>query len=170
MPEQIPDWDEASPEVIHIAEKLIRDYHPYLKPLNLCFVFRKEPQRNKGHQVLGQVSKVPDKYKPFMEFDFMIWLARDAFEMMDSRSREAIIDHELCHIQLRSGSYTLVGHDFEEFYEIIQRHGFWDQRLQRIDRELMEHQMVLGEAGMQLLGRVGTIKPEQIKISVGAEA
>jgi predicted metallopeptidase len=160
--ETIPDWDEASQEVIHIAEDLISQYHPWLKPLNICFVFRKEAQKSKGKQVLGQVSKVPDKFHPFMEYDYMIWLAREEFEAMDLSDQTALIDHELCHIKLHDGAYTLVGHDFEEFYEIIQRYGLWDQRLQRIDRELTARQMSLGlKIESMLVGRVGTISKEQ---------
>lgn len=166
MSELIPDLDEASEEVIHIAEHIIKAHHPYLQALNICFVFRKDAQKSKGRAVIGNVSRVPDKYQPFMEYSFMIWLSREDFEAMTSEQRCALIDHELCHIQLRSGSYTLVGHDFEEFYEIIQRYGLWDERLRRVDRELTGHQMSLGLEVSNVLdamiGKVGTVSREQI--------
>jgi hypothetical protein len=159
-----PEWEEASQEVIHIAEGLIRKHHRHIEMLhaNICFVFRKDAQKNKGHTVLGHCEKISEKMRVFQDYHFLIWLSKADWERMTSEQREALIDHELCHIRLSGGGLTVVGHDFEEFYEIIQRHGFWDQRLKRIDRELVEHQMSLGLKLDEAFSRVGTLNKEQL--------
>lgn len=164
-----PDWDEASPEVLHIAEMLIKKYHRYLENARILFVFRKEAQPSKGHRTLGQVSKIPAKFQPFLEYDFMVWLSREDFYGMTSRQREAMIDHELCHIRMGGNGLALIGHDFEEFYEIIERYGFWDQRLKRIDRELTSYQMSLGLQIESAMGKIGTVGSDALK-KASAEA
>lgn len=161
MPEMTPEWSEASPEVLHIAQDLISKYHRHLLETNICFVFREEAQKNKGHMVLGHCEKISPKLQVFQDYEFLIWLSEEDYERMTVEERTALIDHELCHIQQGESGLTVIGHDFEEFYEIIQRYGFWDQRLKRIDRELIAHQMLLGEGIEELFrGHVGTMKVE----------
>lgn len=153
-----PEWEEASPEVLHTANALIRQHHRHIEALDakICFVFRKEAQMNKGRAVLGHVEKISEKMKVFQDYDFLIWVSRQDWERMTSEQREALIDHELCHIKLGSNGLSVVGHDFEEFYEIIQRHGLWDQRLKRIEREMIARQEMLG-LKLESLFKVGTV-------------
>jgi len=158
MASEDPDWEEASPEVLHIAEALIRQHHKHIETLqaNICFIFRKEAQKNKGKAVIGHCEKISEKMQVFQDFNFLIWLSKDDWERMTSEQREALIDHELCHIKLGDAGLTIVGHDFEEFYEIIQRHGMWDQRLKRIEREMIARQEMLG-LQLESLFRVGSV-------------
>jgi hypothetical protein len=170
-----PMWEQVTPDVLAMAERVINQYHEILTMfdggLNIVFVFRKEAQKAKGRSILGSVMKVPDKFKLFLDADFMIWLSKADWEGMRIEEREGLLDHELTHIQYPKGVYTLVGHDFEEFYEVIARRGFWDERLRRIDRELATYQESLfGKTESELFAaapKLSTINQEQAQAMNG---
>lgn len=121
-------YSEASQSVIHTAENLIENFHLILKHARICFVFRSEAQKQGDRMILGQCTKVPDKMKPYLEYDFLIWISEEDYMKMDDLQREAIIDHELCHC----GGDPLNGwkirpHDIQEFAEVVERHGIYSR-------------------------------------------
>ena len=118
-------WEEASKDVINIAQDLVEKFHPDLKLARIGFVFRSEAQISNGKEAVGQASKVSDKLKPMLELDFLIWIAKDVYERLDDARRRAVIDHELTHITWGQNGLTLRYHDIEEFHSIIERYGLW---------------------------------------------
>lgn len=135
-------WSEASPSVIHFAENLIENFHPHLRDARICFVFRKEAQKQGDRMILGQCSKVPAKMQPYFEYDFLIWISKHDWEAMDELSREALIDHELCHA---SGNqwlgWKIKPHDIQEFSDVIQRHGCWAPDVKLAKSALSQYEM-----------------------------
>lgn len=111
-------WEEASQEVVHIAQELLEKYHPSLKIARIGFVFRSEAEIVKGKQVVTKCSKVSDKMKPMLELDFLIWIAKDVYERLDEERKRAVIDHELTHIGWGRTGLALISHDIEEFHSI----------------------------------------------------
>lgn len=125
-------WEEASQEVINMAEELIAKYHPVLgKYARVGFVFRSEAQVSNGRAVLGKASKVSEKLKTLLELDFLIWIAKKEFEAMEDERKRALIDHELSHCSITDGDFRMRHHDVEEFHAIIERYGLWTDDLQR---------------------------------------
>lgn len=122
------EWEEASQEVINIAQDLVEQHHKHLQDVRIGFVFRSEAQVLKGRAVLGKCSNVSDKMKPLLDLDFLIWIAKDEYKKMDEERRRALIDHELSHIGI---DLTLQGHDVEEFHAIIERYGLWTYDLMK---------------------------------------
>lgn len=122
-------WEEASQEVIHIAQELVEEYHPFLKEARIGFVFRSEASVSKGKSTVGKVSKISDKMRPVLDLDFLIWIAKDVYEKLDAERRRAVIDHGLTHITTGAGGLTLRHHDIEEFRSIIERYGLWNYDL-----------------------------------------
>lgn len=118
-------WEEASKEVIHIAQDLVEKYHPFLMDARIGFVFRSEAQVSQGRATVGKVSKISDKMRPVLDLDFLIWIAKDVYEKLDAERRRAVIDHELTHITMGNTGLTLRHHDIEEFHSIIERYGLW---------------------------------------------
>ncbi|HWR66992.1 MAG TPA: putative metallopeptidase [Bellilinea sp.] len=159
------EWEEASPSVIHIAEELIEQHHPWLKDARIGFVFRNEAQKSQGRMILAQASLVPSKLQVYLEFDFMIWVSKKDWEgRLTSAQQEALIDHELCHcMPNQNGGWAMRPHNVQEFWEVIQRHGLWSNDLQR-GRELLtrivQEELPLGvvRAG----GMVGAISVENL--------
>lgn len=123
------EWEEASASVLSIARTLIDDYHSDLEDAKIGFVFRSEASSSGGFSVLGHASKVSGQLRALLDFDFIIWLAKDVYERMDENYRMALIDHELCHCTIIDGEAKMVHHDVEEFKAVIGRWGLWDATL-----------------------------------------
>jgi hypothetical protein len=112
-----------------MANEIVEKYHPDLKEANIGFLFRDETQVSQGKEVLGKASKVPDRLKPYLDYDFIIWIDESAWIKLMDHQRKALIDHELCHCTLDEGAAKMVHHDIEEFQAIIERHGVWHSDL-----------------------------------------
>jgi hypothetical protein len=128
------EWTEVNNSVLDMAQEIIREYHPNLVDAKIGFVFRSEASASKGRTVFATAMKADKKIQPFLieQLDFLIWIARDQWEAMGTRQREALLDHELCHCQYNGIDYSIRGHDFEEFGEIIKRRGLWNSALMAV--------------------------------------
>lgn len=162
-------FSEAPKSVIHIAEALIRQYHPWLQEANIAFVMRSEAQKRGNRMILGSTSKVPAKVQVLAEYDFLIWLSETDYEAMSDAQREALIDHELMHCKRsRDGlGWSLREHDVQEFTEIIQRHGLWTHDLRSMDAAIQAYKQGDLLAGAQVTlsgaGKVVTLTREQLE-------
>jgi hypothetical protein len=152
------DWAEADDSVIDMAGELVRKYHPWLRTARIGFLFRKEAPLAKGRYRLGQAQKVTDKLKAFMDYDFVIWVAKDQWDGLTTERRYALLDHELCHCVWGDNGWTMRPHEIEEFSEIIERWGFWTHALLKV-QELAGRQTTL--PGMEQTGRLDAVKPGQ---------
>lgn len=76
---------------------------------------------------LATASIPPPKLKPLLDDDyaFLICIAADTWPGLTAAQRTAVVDHELCHCVVDSDGPTTIGHDYEEFAAIIERHGLW---------------------------------------------
>lgn len=161
------NWTEASPSVIHIAESLIKKYHQFLKEARIAFVFRSEAQMQGTRMILGQCSKVPAKMQPYLEYDFLIWLSESDYMAMDSLTREALIDHELCHCKWGANGWTIRPHDIQEFSAVIKRHGIWSPDIRAVKDAIDEYEihtlpgLIIG--GLEGKGKVGTLKGKELE-------
>jgi len=125
-------WSEASSEVVARAGRLIKEHHLQLNEngVRIGFIFRSEAASSRGRTILGDISKIGDKLRPVLDYDFIVWISEDDYTGLDEQRRDALIDHQLCHIALSdSGGWTVRGHDIEEFNKIIERYGAWNADL-----------------------------------------
>ena len=123
-------WSEAPIEVIHMAQELIDKHHPDLKSANIGFVFRDVNGTSRNRAVLATCQKVQASLKPYLQFDFIIWISEEAWTVFSDKQRHALIDHELCHARTDEDEQpVLIGHDIEEFRVIIERYGYWKEDL-----------------------------------------
>lgn len=124
------EYSEVDQEVLDLARMIMQQYHTDLLQAKIGFIFRAEAPKQNGRWTLGKAQKVSDKDKMFNSLDFIIWIAEDRWKDASPLQRRALIDHELCHCRFLDGEARMRPHDFEEFYEIIQRYGFWNKGLQ----------------------------------------
>lgn len=117
----------ASADVIEIAKDIIGKYHPHLRYARIGFLFRSEAPVSGGRVTLGKAKLVTAEMKVYADYDFLIWLAKDRYNLMTEEQKMALIDHELCHCLYDNfeEKASLRGHDLEEFNCILQRYGFW---------------------------------------------
>lgn len=164
----MPEWEEASPSVIHIAEELIEKHHTELKPARIGFIFRKKAQRSNGRLALAQAQKVAAKLQVYLEFDFLIWVSKEDWEgKLTDNQRLALIDHELTHCTRRidTGEWVIRPHDVQEFWEIIERYGLWSNDLLAGKRALTSRavQEELPLVELSSGGKVAAISPNDMR-------
>jgi hypothetical protein len=151
MPTEYTD----APTVRRIAEKLIGQYHPHLHGCRVEYLFVnkydkdgvRQPVESKGKQRWGQAVKVSGRNAYLasaekntgdpadLEF-FVVEICAYAWQFLDEKQKEALVDHELCHLALDEdkgkGTPTMRPHDVEEFSEIVKRHGLWRPDLEQM--------------------------------------
>ncbi|HYQ69657.1 putative metallopeptidase [Actinophytocola sp.] len=136
-----------APEVEKIARKLIGKHHEHLNrhDVRVRCLFRDPAARSHGRLVYGKASKVSGRtaYLVGLEHNdrldddgpvdfFLIEIAYDPWQGLTERQRIALVDHELCHLEVelpedsdKDRTLSLRGHDLEEFTEVVKRHGLW---------------------------------------------
>lgn len=141
----------SAPEVGKIAEKVIRKVadHANLadESVHIEYVWRDEAAKKGGRVVLATMSVVTGRNAflargeqiPF----FVLEVAQNTWDLLDSKQREALVDHELCHCTVEwdeDGQVKLGirGHDLEEFASIVRRHGFWKSDVSRFSEAVAE--------------------------------
>lgn len=129
------EWTEAKGEVLDIVRQMVNAYHPNLKMAKIGVVFRSETSSAGGYEVWAKTAKADAKTNALLEgagadmIDFLIWIAEPAWKNLSTEQRQALVDHELCHCSGVEDAWRMRGHDFEEFGEIVERHGFWNRNL-----------------------------------------
>lgn len=163
-------WTEVTPDVLDMANNIILKYHTDLLDAKIGFVFRSEAQASNGRVILGQASKVSEKMKVHLDFDFIIWLSEDDWKTLSFKQKQALLDHELCHCSMPiAGEAKMRRHDIEEFECIIERYGLWSLSLIKaksaLSKAIEAEQLGLPlEINVQHLGSVAAIRPDQASI------
>ena len=163
-------WSEAPKTAIDITKELVEKHHwPRLSEARIGLVMRSEAAASQGREMWAKVSKIDEKTQALMEaagaepVDLLIWIAEDVWMRLGDEQRQALIDHELCHVQLGENGYKLVGHDFEEFKVILERYGLWNYALLDAQPAMKQALLPFGFGGQ---GSVVSVQPEMM---VGAE-
>lgn len=134
--------------VIELADQVLKRYHEHLEDMNVGILFRDEAPVSDGHTTLGMAKKVTDEMRAAgLDFHFVIWFAEDTWWDLTDAQRLALVDHELMHctVAVKDGQLKpkIRKHDFEEFNEIIERHGLWWPGAQETRQAIQQHTMPL---------------------------
>jgi hypothetical protein len=84
----------------------------------------------------GQVSKASPLLKFLTGYDLIVLINKDVWDSLSQNSKEALVFHELYHIQVSDGKVSLKKHDIEEFVKVIERYGPWTDTLKTIEEIL----------------------------------
>lgn len=105
-----------------------------------------------GRLILGKCKKADDLGRQLHGYDFVILLNKEVWECADftTAMKTALLDHELCHAQVKKDKnddvvkdengkivYRIRKHDLEEFRDIVRRHGMWDDCIRDFVRDAM---------------------------------
>lgn len=139
----MPEYSPA-PEAEKIGERLVRDVHTRLVDVRIDYVFRDKAAKKHGKEVGGTARKISG-LNAFLARDrdegdigedfFVIEIAEDIWRTLTPPQRRALVDHELTHCTFEfdeaKNTVTLGirGHDIEEFAEVVQRNGIWEDGL-----------------------------------------
>lgn len=135
-----------------ILRKYVDEHHPHLKDATFAMAWRSALKADKdGIIMLGKAKKASDLDRDLAAYDLLIILNREHWEIFDRAQREALIDHELCHLrvakdkegELRTDErgrpvYRMRKHDVEEFTEVIDRHGVYKNDLERFAESIIQ--------------------------------
>lgn len=141
-----------APEVKELADILIRPSaeqerewpscagaHKRLQSAIITYGYYGDHATKDGRAVAGRTRKVNVEDKVLIghidqaQTTFVVVVATDVWEAMDTTQRMAVLDHELSHIGFNAAlEMTCVGHDLQEFRGVVERHGVdWDEGLRK---------------------------------------
>lgn len=128
-----------APEVQKMAKKLIEKHHSHLVEARIKYLFRHGNWVSKGEVVLGKAKLAAEDTRFLGEYDFVILINAEAWKTASLQTREALIDHELCHCicvydKQDNRKWSIIEHDVTEFVQVIARHGLWQDVLRRFMR------------------------------------
>lgn len=121
---------DCSEAVYTMLGKVLTECYPNLKPVIKC-VFSLKPMSSRGKDVLATVRKVTSLERHLGVFcDLILIINEGRWRLLTEEQQEALLDHELAHCQKdvkEDGriEYKLVGHDVEEFCDVVKRRGLW---------------------------------------------
>lgn len=121
--EQNDDYARIGAELIQAEKSLnwIRETE-----VSIGFMSSNKAKVSNGKTVFGQCERVPDRYKAFIPYDFLITVYEPNVIDFTSQQIRILLHHELLHCGVNMNAeptYKVVPHDVEEFNEIIDRYG-----------------------------------------------
>lgn len=119
----------APPEIIAVVDRLITAHFPDLKRARLVVMVRDKALEAGLEDGPGKVTVAAtgvnsdDKSLPF---DYLIWFALDAWQVINDGDREALVYHELTHAgRDEQGKPELKYHDAGVFDKEVALYGAW---------------------------------------------
>lgn len=141
------EYSEAF-EVRKTATSLIKNFHEHLLNVRIEYLFVDEPIKVRGRKVAGRARKISglnaylatdddDEPKEF----FVMEVVKAIWDRLSPKGKKALTDHELCHfwVDMDTGKLSIKAHDVEEFHEIVDRYGAWDEELKTMGRIMERH-------------------------------
>lgn len=140
--EKITYW-KAEEDVVNLTNRLMAAHNPKAVHANICILFRSKCAKRGGKVILGKTSKESDKKKLLHGFDYIIELGADSWQELDGKQREALLTHEILHINAVEDEEAAGGiafginqHDTEEFRRVIEVYGLWTPDLEELGRTI----------------------------------
>lgn len=135
-----------SPDMKTIATKLIRRHRTIAavtEDLRLGYRLRLGEPSGEGEAAIAVCTKAPPLWRDESGLDVVIWAWDFWWKTFNERQREALVLHELCHIdRTEKGAVKLRKHDVEEFTAVVHEYGIWDGFSHLVDfaRALKRHE------------------------------
>lgn len=97
----------AEPEVVRQMVRIRDAHHSMLRDAEVVIAVLTCVELSKGgHAVAGQIRVVPPKDRVTKKVDAEMLLDRKTWERLSHGQQDALLDHELSHLQLRKASYS----------------------------------------------------------------
>lgn len=153
---------EASDNLKDIARELIEKNHGHLVEADIKYLFRTGNWEVKKRETWGQAKKAGKELKLLTGHDFIITVHQDVWDQLSDKEKRALLDHELQHCSAGTDDagnkvWYIQGHDVEDFYAIIRRHGLWSKSLRKMENLLNQTELEFQEADQkeELIGIPG---------------
>ena len=107
-------------------ETAIPKWHEHLSELTISYLFTDDLGEVRGRVALAKTKKASAIEAFLGACDVLIVFDEKIWARLSSAQHLALVDHELCHVKVNAkGAPVIVGHDLEEFSEVVRRHGAW---------------------------------------------
>lgn len=115
-----------------IASGLIPNYHPELATARIMYIHVDKASSKGGVKLAGKARKLSGFTEWALKYDFVLEIAQDSWNELDSNGRTALVDHllERCTAEENdadggSMSWKVREPEVQEFASILQRYGAW---------------------------------------------
>lgn len=131
----IYDRHESSKE---IADRLIPKFHAELATARFEFICRSKASKAGGRPVPGKIYKPGGWSKFLVDADYVLEIALDCWNLLEPNQRNALIDHLLSRCvgtedeQNGEMKWSIRPPEVQEFPEVAERHGCWNDGLSEI--------------------------------------
>lgn len=145
--------DALAVEAYELLDELLTHFHAPLEGARIEIAWLRNVKADAdGRLRLGKPIKSADLPRQLHGVDWIVALNRQAMGMFNSAQRRALIDHELCHVDLARNAKTgetrtdalgrtvmrVRKHDIEEFREVVRRHGLYTDDLKQFYENIVE--------------------------------
>jgi hypothetical protein len=123
-----------------VAQSYIEKYHPHVRDISLYFLFTDKPIRVNGKERAAKTQKVSGlnaylatRNEGVTASELVVIIVNEeVWKLFDDKRREAEIDRQLMHISVdqENGGIAMRNPDVEEFTEILERHGAYNEDLE----------------------------------------
>lgn len=132
---------QADKKVMTLANDLIVKHHPHLANAAILVVMEDFEPAHIGSgwgiqgEVWGYCQILGGQYKALTGYDFKIVLCEGIWNMLKSKMRTWLLDHELMHADRDDrGRWCIRGHDIEMFTDEVQRYPNMEPLLEKVNR------------------------------------
>ncbi len=117
-----------------VAAELIPEHHPHLEAARIAYLFTEGPLVSRGAAVLAKSQTASGLMEHFAAVDFVLVFDREGWTHLTDGERAALVDHHLCACAGKADKdgeihWSIRAPDVQEFREVIDRHGLWDDGL-----------------------------------------
>lgn len=139
-------YDPAGEPVEKLATDLIRQYHSHLVNAKIAYLYRNKDMTVKGKKAIATAEKCGPKTRALSNFDFIITIVYEQWNLLSDQQKYAIMDHELCHCWVEDDEKTgetrfkILPHDFEDFGDVLKRHGLYSEPAVALGRAMSSAQ------------------------------
>lgn len=141
-----PTAFELSDEVQAVAERLLGQHLliAKLRQIRIAFLLQTgaEPQHGQGREgtidTIAKAQKVNPLFEALSGYRAVIWANEKAWRVLGAKQREAVILHELLHLEYddEKDRVVVLKHDVEEFGYVVAHYGPWHGGLERFGEQM----------------------------------
>lgn len=126
------------PAAENLAKNLISNYHSDLVSARIKYICRNKAAKKGGKPVPGNIYKMAGKYTYLTDCDYVMEIALEVWNDFSQSQRLALTDHLLARCfgieDEKTGEmrWKIRPPEVQEFSEIVERHGQWNESLVEI--------------------------------------
>ena len=137
-------FEDVTSDIYQMVENIIKDEFPALDGAKFIILYDTKKRKTGGRYIIGRIKKANDELKALsmsdegIPPDYIMFLDKQIFNVLDDRDKERVVHHELCHCEVNFDSenqYRIKDHEIQSFYAEIDYNNDdhrWTERVSSI--------------------------------------